>query len=71
MSKIKEVIENNVFCASEAEGDYEEIANAMKEYAEFYCERFRTELSNRSYHYENARVVDADLVECLDLPEHE
>jgi len=39
MSKITEIIENNVFCVSEAEGDYEEVANAMREYAEWYANK--------------------------------
>ena len=69
--KIKEIIENNIFCISEAEGDYEEVANAMKEYAELYCEEFRQHLLKSAYHYENLHVVDFSTVETLLLHPHE
>ena len=41
MSKIREILENNVFCISEAEGDYGEVETAMKIYAEFKLEEFK------------------------------
>lgn len=74
--KIKEIIENNVFCVVECEGDYEEVASAMKEYAEYYCEKFRQELIKDSYYLsamegEPVKVVEEIDIIQLKLPNHE
>lgn len=72
MSKITEIIENNVFCVSEEEGDYDEVANAMREYAEYYAAKCLKE-ADRLFEWEHDMEYweGDELPSSIKLPEHE
>lgn len=73
MNKIKEIILRNFGSnpSKETADIWRNTENAMKEYAELYCEEFRKNLLKSAYHYENLHAVDFSAVETLPLHPHE
>ena len=78
MSNIESIIEDNVFCVSKAEGDYEEIERAMKTYAEYYAlkcleiasKEAKTFLPSHP-HLHGIKAVDEGSIRNITLPSHE
>ncbi len=72
MSKLKEILENNVFCISEIEGDYEQVFDAMKEYAEWYAEQFRQKILDGCWTNDYGQTLISETELCkIKLPNYD
>lgn len=71
ISIFQEILDECLVCLDDG-GDTEFfIANAMKGYAEFYCEKFRTDLLNNCFNRDGIQLLDEIDIIQTKLPEHD